>query len=275
MAAFSVLLSVYGKENPLFLQESLKSILMQTRKPDEFVIVKDGPLTEALENVISDFLNECGSITKIISLPENKGLGVALQKGVLECTCGFIARMDTDDIAHPDRFEKQMEYLEKHPDISLLGSWIQEFSTDAAHPDTYTRLPCTHEEIARYAKKRNPFRHMTVILKKSAVLESGNYRNFLWFEDYDLWVRLLQHNFKAANLPEYLVSVRADRKMFARRGGLSYFKQEFKFQTFLYESGFISAFSYVKNLLIRGMVRILPNSLRSAIYMNFLRKSEK
>ena len=116
---------------------------------------------------------------------------------------------------------------------------------------------------------------MTVILKKSAVLESGNYRNFLWFEDYDLWVRLLQHNFKAANLPEYLVSVRADRQMFARRGGLSYFKQEFKFQTFLYESGFISAFSYVKNLLIRGMVRILPNSLRSAIYMNFLRKSEK
>ena len=275
MAAFSVLLSVYCKENPQYLQKALESISLQSRMPDEFVIVKDGPVPDKLEEVLRRFKNDHPGTTKIIELPENKGLGLALQKGVAACSFPYIARMDTDDIAHPDRFEKQLKYLEQNPDIALLGSWIQEFSEDAAHPDTYTRLPCTHEEILCYAKRRNPFRHMTVFFQKAAVLQCGNYRDFLWFEDYDLWVRILQGGFKTANLPEYLVSVRADRDMFGRRGGFAYLKQDFKFQKLLYKNSFISFSEYASNLLIRGTVRLVPNSLRSLMYTKFLRKPVK
>ena len=139
-------------------------------------------------------------------------------------------------------------------------------------PDTKTLLPLTHDEIVSFSKKRNPFRHMTVMFKKSAVLECGNYRDFLWFEDYDLWVRMIDNGCKVANLPDILVSVRADKDMFARRGGWKYLKQDIKFQKFLLDIKYITKKSFFMNLVIRTIVRLIPNSIRNKFYTVFLRK---
>lgn len=268
---FSVLLSVYKNEKPEYLRLALQSIAAQSLQPDEIVIVKDGGLTQALDAVIDSFAAKQQNV-KILPFTQNRGLGLALRDGVIACTHEYIARMDTDDIALPERFAKQMAYLEKHQDIALLGSWITEFSRDADKPDTITKLPCTHKDILAYAKKRNPFRHMTVVFKKSAVIASGNYRDFLWFEDYDLWIRILQQGYKAANLPEVLVNVRAGEEMFARRGGWRYLRQEIRFQRALYGWGFIGNFVSIINIVMRSIVRLIPNKVRYILYTMFLRE---
>lgn len=268
---FSVLLSVYKNEKPEYLQVALHSIVNQTLMPNEVVIVKDGPLTLELENVISEFSSQYVNLVHVISFEINRGLGIALRDGVIACKYEWIARMDTDDIAYPQRFEKQMAYLESHPEVAMVGSWITEFSKDYKHPDTITKLPVSYEDIKSYAKRRNPFRHMTVIYKKSAVLDSGNYRDFLWFEDYDLWVRMIQKGYFVANMPEILVNVRADDEMFARRGGWKYWKQDMKFQKSLLSMRYINFYGFFQNIILRSIVRIIPNSLRILFYKRNLR----
>lgn len=265
-------MSVYKNEKAEYFKQAMDSILSQTLMPNEIVIVKDGILTDELENVINTYLSNYENLIKIVSFCENRGLGLALRDGVLACSNEYIARMDTDDIAVQERFEQQFNYLNLHSEVAILGSWIKEFSDDLKNPDTVTKLPCTHEEILKFAKKRNPFRHMTVIFKKSAVLDSGNYRDFLWFEDYDLWVRMLQKGYVVSNLPEYLVNVRANQEMFTRRGGWKYLNQDYKFQKFLFSVKFITAQELLINLVIRTIIRVLPNTLRSMIYKRFLRK---
>lgn len=268
---FSVLMSVYKKEKPEYLIESLNSILKQTMQPDEIIIVKDGPLNKVLDDILESFVEQ-NHIVKLFPLEKNKGLGVALKEGILACNNELIARMDTDDIAKPNRFEKQLDYMKVHPETALLGTCIEEFSVDNNNPDSKTILPLYHEDIVNFAKSRNPFRHMTVMFKKSAVLASGNYRHFLWFEDYDLWVRIIAKGFKTANLPDFLVSVRAGKDMFARRGGWQYLKQDLKFQGFLKGAGFISYRRYILNVLIRSGVRLVPNKIRTLFYKMLLRK---
>lgn len=264
-------MSVYKNEKAEYLQQAVDSILSQTLMPNEIIIVKDGILTNELEQVINTYRSDYENLIKIVSFCENRGLGLALRDGILACNNEYIARMDTDDIAEPERFEQQFKYLKLHPELAILGSWIKEFSDNPRNPDTVTNLPCTHEKILNFAKKRNPFRHMTVVLKKSAVLNSGNYRDFLWFEDYDLWVRMLNKGYKGENLPLYLVNVRAGNEMFARRGGWKYFKQDFKFQRYLLKINFISFSYFVFNVILRCIVRLIPSKVRLIFYRFILR----
>jgi len=273
MLQFSVLMSVYKNEKPDYLREALESVVQQTVMPNEIVIVKDGLLTEELDAVINEYSEKYPALFKIVAFEKNRGLGLALKDGVLACSYEYIARMDTDDVCKSNRFEKQIKYLEENPRTALLGTWIKEFSKNRNNPDTITKLPCEHQEIVRFAKSRNPFRHMSVMFQKQAVLDSGNYRGFLWFEDYDLWVRIIQKGYEVANLPEFLVDVRANGEMFARRGGWKYLKQDLKFQRVLYDSGFASCLQYMKNVVVRSVVRLLPNDVRVWIYKGLLRKS--
>lgn len=268
---FSVLISVYKKEKAEYLKQALQSVINQTLKPTEVVIVKDGFLTKELDECIEDFQRQHPKLFKILTFKKNRGLGLALRDGVKACKYEYIARMDSDDISKPDRFEKQFKYIQKHPETTLLGTWITEFSKDEKKPDTITQLPCNHLEITKFAKRRNPFRHMTVIYKKQAVIDSGNYRAFLWFEDYDLWIRMLQKGYIVANIPEYLINVRADEKMFARRGGWQYLKQDCKFQKQLLKTKFICKTDFLINITIRSIVRLIPNKVRSYLYKKILR----
>lgn len=264
-------MSVYKSEKAEYLTQALDSILNQTVTPNEIVIVEDGKLTDEVYEVLSQYEQKY-TIIKRVPFAVNRGLGLALRDGVLACSNELIARMDTDDIALPMRFEKQLDYLGKNPQIFLLGTGIEEFSSVPECPDSKTILPAEHEDIVKFSKKRNPFRHMTVMFKKSAVLNSGNYRDFLWFEDYDLWVRIMQNGYKCANIPEVLVSVRADQNMFARRGGWKYIEQELSFQKLLFKMDWINSKQLLFNMIIRFSVRIMPNFVRIFFYKKFLRR---
>lgn len=263
-------MSIYKNEKPEYLKQALDSILNQTLLPDEIVIVKDGLLTQELDEVLNEYASK-NKIINFLAFEKNRGLGLALRDGVLACKNELIARMDTDDIAKPLRFEKQMIYLMQHPDISLLGSWIEEFDKNPNCPKSNSILPITHDEILKFAKRRNPFRHVSVVFKKSAVINSGNYRHFLWFEDYDLWIRMFQKGYKTANLSEVLLSVREDKKMYERRGGWAYLKQDYKFNKFLLNSKFINKIDFLLNICIRVTIRLMPNKIRELFYEKILR----
>ena len=269
---FSVLLSIYKKENPVYFIESLNSIIEQTVLPTEIVIIKDGDLTQELEHVCLKYKNKYRDLIKVISLEKNQGLGKALQIGLKYCTYDIVARMDSDDIAKKDRFEKQIREFEKDDKLAILGSSIEEFSTTPDLIDSIRNVPLSNHEIRKYAKMRNPFNHMTVMFRKSAVLDVGSYQPFHLNEDYYLWYRLLNKGYKAKNLSESLVYARVDKNMFQRRGGVKYFLQEVKLQNIFYKNHFINTYEYVRNIGMRMSARLLPNAIRGILYRKYMRK---
>lgn len=268
---FSVLLSVYEKENPNYFEKSLESILQQSILPSEIVIVQDGSLPTKLYNICKYYYEKYPKLIKIISLEENCGLGMALQIGLTKCSFNLVARMDTDDIAKPERFEKQVRVFQEDKEVAIVGSYIDEFSESVENVESIRKVPITNSEIKQFAKMRNPFNHMTVMFRKSAVLDAGNYQPFHLCEDYYLWFRMLVKGYKMKNLPESLVFARVDKNMFKRRGGLKYFLQEIKLQNIFYKSNFISFFEYVRNIVIRVTVRLMPNTIRGLLYRKCIR----
>lgn len=269
---FSVLMSVYAKEKPEYLIGALNSTLEQTLKPAEIVIVKDGPLPKELNEILVSFKNNYQFIN-IIELERNVGLGNALSRGLLECKYNLIARMDTDDICHPERFEKQINYMLSNPDVAVVGSWIGEFEKNPTDIYSIRKVPIRSDELIKYAKYRNPMNHMTVVYRKNAVINAGNYQHFLWNEDYFLWVRMLMNNNKITNIPEILVYARAGGEMFKRRGGIQYLKKDIELQSKFIKMGFISYSQFIKNVSVRLIVRLLPNFIRGIVYKKTLRSS--
>ncbi len=268
---FSVLISVYFKENPSFLSQALSSIENQTLKANEIVLVKDGPLTDELDEVISSHADASFTPYIIIKLEENVGLGKALNAGLEHCSYEWVARMDSDDIALPDRFEKQFSTLAENPDIDILGSWICEFDDEPALCRKERRVPETHESIVKFAKYRNPLNHMTVVFRKSAVGEVGGYQRMNGFEDYYLWMRMLLHGKRFANIPQVLVKARTGAGMIGRRQGWKYAKDELALEKAAYQIGFWTRLDLVQNFFTRFLPRLLPVFIVEKLY-NLLRK---
>lgn len=268
---FSVLLSLYKKEYPSQLRQSLNSLFSQTLPPNEIILVKDGPLTAELDTVVSDYVARY-SILKIVPLPQNQGLGKALNEGLKHCSYDLVARMDTDDIAKPDRFEKQMKVFEEHPELDLVGAWIDEFEETPQHVLSIRRVPETSEQILAYCKKRNPVNHPVVMFRKSAVLAAGGYQHFPLFEDYYLWVRMLKNGAKFYNIQESLLHFRTSPDMFKRRGGWKYAMDELRFQSMMRKMGMIDWKRFILSISIRFPARIIPNGLRGFLYKKIMRK---
>ncbi|GGZ92265.1 amylovoran biosynthesis protein AmsE [Ignatzschineria ureiclastica] len=268
---FSALLSVYHKENPTYLNQALQSIWdQQTLKPDEIILVKDGSLTTELDQIIEQWKNKLENVLKVIALPKNVGLGKALNEGINACSNNWIFRMDTDDIALSDRFEKQVNYLKQHPEIVLLGGQIEEFIGSEKNITAKRLVPCKNQEIISYAQKRSPFNHPTVAYRKDILEKVCLYQHHLLMEDYNLWIRILASGYKAANLPDTLLYMRTDA-MHGRRRGLQYIKSEwqlFKLKRELKFQSFLPAFTL---LITRSIVRLLPASCLHKIYQ-FIRK---
>ena len=262
---FSVLMSVYHKDDPSYFETALNSLIQQTVPPDEIVLVKDGPISEELEEVISTFHEKYDDL-KIVEIKINSGLGNALNEGLKYCRYDLVARMDSDDISEPDRFGEQVAVFEADNTISICGGWISEFEGNPTNILSYRRVPIEHADIIRMAHSMSPMNHVTVMFKKSDVMAVGSYMPFYQFEDYYLWVRLIKAGFKFKNVPFILVNVRGGRDMASRRGGGKYIRTELKFQSFLLKSGMITHFEYLKNCAVRTTVRMLPNSLRSRVY---------
>lgn len=266
--SFSVLMSVYKNDDALCLKEALDSIFAQTIPPAEVVLVSDGPLTDKLDAVLGEYKDKC----KIIRLPHNMGLGAALQTGLKECSYSLVARMDSDDICQPDRFELQLAAFEKDAKLSICGGAIEEIDFKTKETIALRRLPQTDAEIKQFLKLRCPFNHMTVMFKKADILACGGYEAKFLMEDYSLWVNCAAKGLKMCNLPQILVRARMDEKSYQRRGSYRYFKSNKALQDEMLALGMISLPTYIFNLFIRFSVQvILPNSLRGWFYKKALR----
>lgn len=269
---FSVLMSVYIKENADFFYKSLESIWNQSVRPSEVILVCDGPLSDELEGVIEHFLDIMNGKLVVKRLEKNVGLGRALNYGMEFCKYDYIARMDTDDIALPNRFEKQINFLENNPNVVILGSYIGEFDTDENIIISKKIVPIDEKTIKKYAKKRNPFNHMSVIFRKDIIELVGGYEDVPYFEDYYLWIKVLNCGYETANLPEILIYARIGNGMIDRRGGISYVKKIWNMRNKMYKLGFISIIDYIFLSLIQSAVALVPKGFRSFIYKNILRK---
>lgn len=268
---FSVLLSVYYNECPYFLRQSIDSLFYQSLQPAEVVLVKDGDLTPELDNVITECTAKYMHL-RVVSLRQNQGLGKALNEGLKHCSYDLVARMDTDDIAKPDRFEKQIRAFQEHPELDVVGAWIDEFEETTSNIISTRKLPEVHDDICQFAKKRNPENHPVIMFRKQAVLAAGGYQHFPLFEDYYLWIRMLQNGAKFYNIQESLLYFRFSPAMFKRRGGLKYVTTELRFQNQLRNLGFITSSEYLYNVFIRVITRMMPNTLRAILYKKALRK---
>ena len=267
---YSVLMAVYGKENPEFLRQSIESMLNQTLPFSDFVLVCDGPLSHELNEVITWAQKQMGEKLQLIRLKENKGLGNALHVGVPRCRCSVIARMDSDDISRPDRCERQFRIIERDG-YDLVSGTLQEFSRKPGDMDRLRVLPRTSEEILQYAKKRNRFNHPGMMFRREAVLHAGNYQDFPGFEDYYLWVRMLRKGCKGYNVQEVILDMRTGNGMYDRRGGREYLHWVLRFQRYLYCKKFITRKEYIKNCLVRTTVGMIPGGAREKFYHLFLR----
>ncbi|MDQ2179815.1 glycosyltransferase [Marinifilum sp. D714] len=267
---FSVLLSVYYRENPIFLKAALNSIWSeQTVKPSEIVLVKDGPLSEPLDQVIDEFRNVAP--LKVIALEKNVGLGMALNIGLEKCNYELVARMDTDDIAFKTRFEKQLCFLVNNPEIDIVGSWLDEFESTPDNVISQRRVPESAIEIKEFLKKRNPLNHPTVVFRKSSVQKVGGYKHFHLNEDYYLWARMVASGSKLYNIQESLLYFRAGREVFKRRGGFNYALQDYKLQKEFKRLGIVNRKEFIINCCTRCTSRLLPNFIRGALYKKLLR----
>lgn len=268
---YSVLMSVYYKENPIYLRESLESMFSQTVLTDDFILVADGKLTRELYDVIDEFETRYAGIFQMIQLDENLGLGQALNAGLEHCKNELVARMDSDDISLADRCQLQMEIFTKNPEVDIVSGTLYEFDGDKNNIVVVKKLPENNDDIREYAKRRSPFNHPCVMYKKSTVVDSGGYQHFLWFEDYYLWIRMLQNNAIAYNIPEPILLMRSGNKMYERRGGSKYLKQMVKFRKYMYDVKFCSLFTFIYVTCMQSFVCVLPTKLRVKIYKNFLR----
>lgn len=269
---YSVLMSVYNKEKPEYLKQAIESIQAQTLPTDDFVLVCDGSLNEALDEIIALKQQEMGVTLTIVRLEKNSGLGNALNEGIKHCKNELIARMDSDDIAHPERCRKQITVFNTHPEVSICSGIVEEFTTDPYTVDAMRVPPETNAEIVEFAKKRNPFNHPCVMYRKSAVEAVGSYQNFYLLEDYYLWLRMLMAGYQGYNIQEPLLHMRAGSDMYKRRAGWKYAKMQAKLFRFMKRQGFIGNGQYIKSCVIRSGSALAPNWLRKFMFKKLLRK---
>jgi len=275
MEKFSVCTSVYKNDKPGFVRVALDSMLVhQSVKPDEVVLVQDGPVPEELFLLLAEYEGKYPKVLHIIRLEKNGGLGNALRLGVENAKYGIVARMDSDDICLHDRFEKQLAYMETHLDCDIVGGQMTEFIDSPDNIVGRREVPLTNEEIYEFMKNRCALNHVTVMFRKEAVLKAGNYQDWFWNEDYYLWVRMMMTGCKFANIPDVVVNVRSGADQYARRGGKKYFYSEIGIKKLMLEKGMINRREYVVNYVQRFIIQLLlPNSVRGWVFRTFARKS--
>lgn len=270
--SFSVLLSLYRGNNPQHLKEALDSVIAQTLLPGEVVLVEDGPLGQQLDHVVAAFIEASPVSVKHVKLPGNTGLANGLNEGLRHASFELVARMDTDDICAPDRFEKQVNYFREHPECAVLGGQVREFFREPGDIERYRKMPLTHEEILRYALRRCPFNHPSVMYKRTAVAEAGYYeysQNNI--DDYLLWAKILIRGRQVANLDDVVLWYRLGDNFLMRRRGVRYMIGEYTMLVKLRKIGFLSRAQFLRNLVLRAPFRLMPGFVIDFVYTKMLR----
>ncbi|MBQ9751651.1 MAG: glycosyltransferase [Paludibacteraceae bacterium] len=274
LPAYSVCTSVYKNDNPMHVKEAFDSMLIkQTVPPSEIVLVVDGPISKDLHSLITEYNQQYSSIFNTIFLDKNQGLGNALKIGVEQARYEYIARMDSDDICIPNRFEQQLKFMLAHPECDIVGGYIEEFITQPTNVVGKRVVPLSNKDLHRYLKYRCPFNHMTIMMKKSAALSVGNYMDWHYNEDYYLWIRMALADCTFANINNVLVKVRVGKEMYQRRGGWKYYKSEYELQKYMLTHHIITYPLFLYNSTIRFIVQVMmPNTLRGWIFQKIARK---
>lgn len=270
---YSVLMSVYHRDDPEYLKQALESVYEhQTRKPDEIVVVFDGPLTDGLYAVLEHFREGKEQVVSYYPQEENRGLGAALRVGSVHCTGDYIFRMDSDDISHPERFALQAAWVEKHPEVDVLGGNIAEFHNVPEEEHLRVRAcPPKHEDIARMGRRRNPMNHVTVCIRRAA-LEQCGYESLLLVEDYYLWLRMMAAGYKLANLDQTMVYVRVGNGFYNRRGARTQIRSWKTLQSFMVKHGMIGRADALMNMIYIVGFTCCPGKIRKFVYDKLLRR---
>lgn len=266
---FSVLMCVYHAEQPDNLDEALESIAISSSVPSQLVLVEDGPIGDELREVIDAYRNRLPIESRRLKV--NSGLPAALNVGLPACRHELVARCDSDDINHERRFERQLRAFETDEALAVVGTDITEFDPETGVTTAARRLPCDWDGLKRYARKRNPLNHASVMYRASVIRSLGGYEDFIGFEDYALWARCILAGYKIANIPEPLVHVRAGAGQLARRRGLRYVRREIELARHFYRVGFFSRQNLALFVATRAPVRVLPLPLVTRIYNSVLR----
>ena len=268
-----MLMSIYFKEKPAYFDVSLESILVnQTLPPNEFVLVCDGDLTPELEAVIDKYQRKFPDVMKVYR-KENGGLGKALNFGLPRCLYPIVARADSDDVCVPQRFEKQVKYMDEHPEVSVISSYIDEFDEDWRKPMQMKTLPLSHDELYEWAKFRNPLNHMAVMMRRDDIVRIGSYHHVPYSEDYELWVRVLISGMKIGNIGEVLVHARTGNGMVKRRGTKSIVGSWRLINKEMLDAGMINYALFVRNMLAVNVFVFIPEGLKNFLYRKVLRRN--
>ena len=266
---FSLLMSTYAGDRPDYLRLAFTSTVHdQTRRPDEVVLVQDGPVSDELAGVITELAAASPVPVEHVVMAENMGLGPALDAGLGACSHETVARMDADDVSVPERFEKQLPLIEDGADI--VGAGLMEFGESTDDVVGRRTPPTDPDEIRRVIGFRDPFNHPTIVYRKSAVFAAGGYQDMALMEDYLLFARMVRNGARPANVADPLVYYRVGAGAYARRGGRQLLRSELALQRRFLELGITTRTQYVRNVTIRGGYRLVPESLRKAAYRRLI-----
>ena len=268
---YTVIMAIYHKVKCSYIEESINSILNQTYKPSEFILIKDGKLTTDQDALIDKFVNENKDLFKIVQFDKNRGSGAAYNKGIEMCTNKWAAIMDSDDYAVDTKFEKQMTYLSEHDDIDAIGTNAVEFLNTKDNIISKRIMPETSEEIIKFGHGRCPLIQPTVVFKVDSVKKAGSYQHSPLTEDFDLYIRMIMNNCKFYTYQEVLYYVRTNKDFFKRRGGIKYLKPILSFKYKYYKKGYFTLGQFIKTAGSSLVIALLPNKLRTMIYKKFLR----
>lgn len=266
---FSSIISVYKNDNPDHFLSAVKSLLNQTLKPHEVIILIDGSISEDMDRVVGELSQN--SLIRVVRLSKNIGRGQARDRAIKEAKYDLIAMMDADDISVEDRFQKQIEHYLK-TDADVIGGYIEEFINSPGDLKSFRRVPLKHEEIVKFAKWRQPMNHPTIVFKREAYLKIGGYKNLRMLEDFDLFYRMIASGMIFVNIPDVLVQMRYSRAQQNRRSGFAYFREEYLVLKEMYKDDFLSSFEFIGNIVIRFSIRMLPLGFARLFYKSILRK---
>ena len=269
---YSVLMTVYDKDNPTFFRKALLSMVKQTEKPDEIVLVKDGPVSMKIQNIIDKIDKKYPQIIVQVQLEKNVGLGLALNEGIQVCRNELIARMDSDDSSMSARCEKQIAEFEKNPSLDIVGCQVIEFVGEPANKVGQRKVPLDNESIHKFCRKRDPFNHPTVMYRKSKVEAAGLYGNLRKNQDTDLWIRMLSQGAVCANLPESLLLFRFDETTYKKRKNWIHTKSLIGIRWRAFRTGFCSPVDFLEVAVMQMAVYLMPAGFLKFVYKRMLRR---
>ena len=275
MEKYSVLMSLYIKEKPEYLRLAIQSMIDQTYKPDEVIIVKDGQITPELQDVLDYYFDKYPNLFRIVGYENNRGLGLALNYGLEYCKNELVARMDTDDISKPERCEKQVRRFEERPELAIVGAWVDEFIVGIDKIESVRAVPEKSDEIYEFAKRRSAFNHPVVMYRKSKVQENGGYSDLRRNQDVDLFGRMLFNGCIAENIGESLLFFRSNDDLAKRRKSWENTKSYINTIKHFWKLGYSSSFDFFAVAVAQTGMFLMPVGLQKIIYKHFLRKGKK